>query len=217
MISFLGRLRAFWNETITEVFVKASWPTAKELVDSTLVVIAAVALPLALGIIMFGLGLDLTPADFQALGAYFASRPTIGHAVADPELAQMGRFIYVRGNPYSGVAACATCHGPRAHGSETTQPGRAQSRIVIHHLKLRAALGRTGVDNLIVDTLGLAAPSDGDGLEVLRVDVDAGLKVRRSHLSLQSGLALNRNFQIAMLLGVLHPRSHHHRIGLLGP
>ena len=43
MISFLGRLRAFWNETITEVFVKASWPTAKELVDSTLVVIAAVA------------------------------------------------------------------------------------------------------------------------------------------------------------------------------
>lgn len=41
MFSFLGRLRAFWNETITEVFVKASWPTAKELADSTLVVIAA--------------------------------------------------------------------------------------------------------------------------------------------------------------------------------
>jgi preprotein translocase SecE subunit len=50
MISFLGRLRAFWNETITEVFVKASWPTAKELVDSTLVVIAAVAL---LGAVVF--------------------------------------------------------------------------------------------------------------------------------------------------------------------
>jgi cytochrome c553 len=60
---------------------------------------------------------DLTPADFQALGAYFASRPTVGHAVADPELAQMGRFIYARGNPYSGVAACATCHGSDAHGT----------------------------------------------------------------------------------------------------
>jgi cytochrome c553 len=60
---------------------------------------------------------DLTPADFQALGAYFASRPTIGHSVADPDLAQMGRFIYMRGNPYSGVASCATCHGGDAHGT----------------------------------------------------------------------------------------------------
>lgn len=44
MTSFLGRLRAFWNETISEVFVKASWPSPKELADSTVVVIAAVAL-----------------------------------------------------------------------------------------------------------------------------------------------------------------------------
>jgi len=62
---------------------------------------------------------DLKPEDFQALGAYFATRPTIGHVIADPELAQMGRFIYLRGNPYSGVASCATCHGPSAHGTET--------------------------------------------------------------------------------------------------
>jgi cytochrome c553 len=62
---------------------------------------------------------DLSPADFLALGAFFASRPTIGHAVADPELAQMGRFIYARGNPYSGVASCATCHGKDAHGTDS--------------------------------------------------------------------------------------------------
>ena len=62
---------------------------------------------------------DLSPDDFKALGAFFATRPTVGHAVADAELAQVGRFIYVRGNPYSGVAACATCHGNDAHGTET--------------------------------------------------------------------------------------------------
>lgn len=62
---------------------------------------------------------DLSPEDFQALGQYFASRPTIVHAVADPELAQVGRFVYARGNPYSGVPACATCHGPLGHGTET--------------------------------------------------------------------------------------------------
>ncbi len=62
---------------------------------------------------------DLGPADFKALGAYFASKPTRGHAVDDMDLAQMGRFIYRRGNPYSGVAACASCHGADAHGTET--------------------------------------------------------------------------------------------------
>ena len=62
---------------------------------------------------------DLTEADFKALGRFFDTRKTIVHAVADPELAQMGRFIYLRGNPYSGVAACSTCHGPKAAGTET--------------------------------------------------------------------------------------------------
>lgn len=62
---------------------------------------------------------DLTEADFKALGAYFASRPVSAHPVEDAELAQVGRFIYQRGNPYSGVASCATCHGADARGSET--------------------------------------------------------------------------------------------------
>jgi cytochrome c553 len=62
---------------------------------------------------------DLSPADFKALGEFFASRPTMGHDVADPELAQVGRFIYLRGNPYTGVASCATCHGSDGHGTET--------------------------------------------------------------------------------------------------
>ena len=62
---------------------------------------------------------DLSPADFQLLGAYFESRKPLAHQVDDPELAQMGRLIFQRGNPYSGVAACATCHGAAGAGSET--------------------------------------------------------------------------------------------------
>ena len=102
------------------------------------------------------------------------------------------------------------------HGGEATEPRSTQGHVVIHHLKLRTALGRAGIDNLIVDALGLAAPSDGDGLEVLRVDVDAGLKVRGAHFSLKRGLALNGNFEIAQLLGVLHTRCHDHRVRLFG-
>jgi cytochrome c553 len=62
---------------------------------------------------------DLGEADFKALGAYFASRTTHGHEVADPELAAVGLYIYKRGNPDAGVAACAGCHGVNAHGSES--------------------------------------------------------------------------------------------------
>ena len=62
---------------------------------------------------------DLVEADFKALGRYFESRKTMVHKVDDTELAQMGRFIFMRGNPYSGVAACAGCHGPKGHGTET--------------------------------------------------------------------------------------------------
>ncbi|WP_395688069.1 c-type cytochrome [Caenimonas koreensis] len=61
---------------------------------------------------------DLSADDFKALGAFFATRPTVVHTIDDAELAQMGKFIFLRGNPYSGVASCATCHGPKAHGTE---------------------------------------------------------------------------------------------------
>jgi cytochrome c553 len=60
---------------------------------------------------------DLAPEDFKALGAYFESRRPRAHTVDDPDLAQVGRFVYQRGNPYSGVAACVSCHGPRGAGT----------------------------------------------------------------------------------------------------
>lgn len=60
---------------------------------------------------------DLNAADFAALGRYFESRKPVAHAVDDSELAQVGRFVFMRGNPYSGVAACAGCHGPQGHGT----------------------------------------------------------------------------------------------------
>ncbi|MFN4116809.1 MAG: c-type cytochrome [Inhella sp.] len=61
----------------------------------------------------------LSAADMQALGAWFEQQPTQAHPVADTELADVGRFVYRRGNPFSGVAACATCHGANANGSAT--------------------------------------------------------------------------------------------------
>jgi cytochrome c553 len=93
---------------------------------------------------------DLSPADFQALGAYFASRPTISHAVADPDLSLMGRFIYLRGNPYSGVAACSTCHGSHAQGSESLPRLAGQhAQYTENQLKLFNTRERTN-DNAVM-------------------------------------------------------------------
>jgi len=61
---------------------------------------------------------DLTSADFAALGRYFESRMPIAHQPSDPELAGVGRFIFERGNPYSGIPSCASCHGPQAAGTD---------------------------------------------------------------------------------------------------
>ncbi len=60
---------------------------------------------------------DVSEADFKSLGAYFQGRPTHTHEVEDAELATVGRFVFTRGNPYSGVPACTACHGENGHGT----------------------------------------------------------------------------------------------------
>jgi len=80
---------------------------------------------------------DLSPADFKALGAYFEARKPQAHKVDDPELAQVGRFVFMRGNPYSGVAACAACHGATGGGTETL-PRLAGQHAMYTENQLRA-------------------------------------------------------------------------------
>lgn len=62
---------------------------------------------------------DLAAADFAALGRYFESRTPIAHKPDDAALASVGRFIFDRGNPYSGIPSCASCHGLNGHGTDT--------------------------------------------------------------------------------------------------
>jgi cytochrome c553 len=96
---------------------------------------------------------DLNADDFKALGAYFESRKPQPHAVADPELAQMGRFIFQRGNPYSGVAACAVCHGPQGHGTEALPRLAGQhAQYIENQLKAFNKRERTN-DNAVMHTI----------------------------------------------------------------
>ncbi|GAA6140388.1 c-type cytochrome [Hydrogenophaga sp. 5NK40-0174] len=59
----------------------------------------------------------LTSDDMLALGKYYEAMPVTKHEVKEPELAAMGAYIYKNGNKFSGVPACASCHGPQGEGA----------------------------------------------------------------------------------------------------
>ena len=60
---------------------------------------------------------DLGEDDMRALGIYFGSKPPLAYPVRDEDLAGVGRYVYQKGNSFSGVAACASCHGPKGEGT----------------------------------------------------------------------------------------------------
>ena len=60
---------------------------------------------------------DLSADDFTALAAFFSTKPARVNRVADEDLLPVGRYIYAKGNSWSGVPACAGCHGATGHGT----------------------------------------------------------------------------------------------------
>lgn len=96
---------------------------------------------------------DLSADDMRLLGMYFESKPAHKHPVADGELAQVGRFVYNRGNPFSGVAACADCHGAAGHGTDKLpRLGGQHAAYVENQLKAFSKRERTN-DNAVMHTI----------------------------------------------------------------
>lgn len=60
---------------------------------------------------------DLTPAEMKALGAFFEAKKASARPVRDAELVAVGKYVFNRGNQYSGLPACATCHGAKGLGT----------------------------------------------------------------------------------------------------
>lgn len=68
---------------------------------------------------MADMAAKLTPDEMVALGKYFEKQSASVEPAKDQPLAAVGRYIYHSGNKYSGLAACASCHGPEAKGTAT--------------------------------------------------------------------------------------------------
>ena len=61
----------------------------------------------------------LKPDEMVALGKYFEKKDAPASPAKDPSLAMVGKYIYASGNKFSGVPACAGCHGPDALGTSS--------------------------------------------------------------------------------------------------
>lgn len=60
---------------------------------------------------------ELTPLEMKALGLFFQAKQATPHAAEDKDLAGVGRYVFQKGNPFSGVAACSGCHGLKGYGT----------------------------------------------------------------------------------------------------
>lgn len=96
---------------------------------------------------------DLSDDDFASLGAYFAAKPASANEVKDPELAAVGRYLYRHGNRYSGVAACASCHGPNGEGTDALPRLAGQHPLYLEkQIKLFSQRERTN-DNEVMHVI----------------------------------------------------------------
>ena len=60
---------------------------------------------------------DLSESDIIALADYFSQQPALTHKVRNSDLNAVGKYIFHKGNKYSGVPACASCHGKDGAGT----------------------------------------------------------------------------------------------------
>lgn len=61
---------------------------------------------------------DLNDQEFQGLANWFSSRKAAFRRPGDPDLVAVGQYIFNKGNSFSGVPACTSCHGANGHGTQ---------------------------------------------------------------------------------------------------
>lgn len=85
---------------------------------------------------------DLSGDDIVQLARHFSRLSLKPTPSANEGLSAMGKEIYMRGNPASGVAACYVCHGPNARGGQML-PRLAGQHADYLELQLRRFIERS--------------------------------------------------------------------------
>ena len=95
----------------------------------------------------------LTDEQIEALAEYFSSKPALSHRVRDKMFAAVGEYLFKKGNKYSGIPACKSCHGEHGEGNEQLPRLAGQhKRYVSDQLQAFGERARTN-DNAIMHTV----------------------------------------------------------------
>ena len=95
----------------------------------------------------------LQDEEIQELARYFSAKPALGHRVRDKALAAVGYYIFTKGNRFSGIPACASCHGEAGLGTHQLPRLAGQhKRYVADQLQAFNQRARTN-DNAIMHTI----------------------------------------------------------------
>ena len=96
---------------------------------------------------------ELTPAEMKSLGAFFQSKVVGPRPARDPELLAVGKYIFSRGNQFTGLPACSTCHGVKGLGTpQLPRLAGQHPRYIEDQLKQFNKRERTN-DNAVMHTI----------------------------------------------------------------
>jgi len=96
---------------------------------------------------------ELTPPEMQALGSFFEKKTAKPRAARDTELLAVGKFVFNRGNQFSGLPACSSCHGAKGYGTPMLPRLAGQHpRYIEDQLKQFNKRERTN-DNAVMHTI----------------------------------------------------------------
>lgn len=96
---------------------------------------------------------ELTSQEMKALGVFFEGKTAKPRQAKDAELLAVGKFVFNRGNQFSGLPSCASCHGAKGYGTPLLPRLAGQHpRYIEDQLKQFNKRERTN-DNAVMHTI----------------------------------------------------------------
>ncbi len=91
----------------------------------------------------------LSECSIRAVSRYYQSQKPVVSPAKDPMLANAGAFVYERGNPYTGLPACVSCHGTGGRGNAELPRLAGQHPLYIER-QLKKFVDRSRTDDRAV-------------------------------------------------------------------
>lgn len=96
---------------------------------------------------------ELTAAEMKSLGAFFQNKKVGARPVRDAELLGVGKYVFNRGNQFTGLPSCASCHGEKGLGTpQLPRLAGQHPRYIEDQLKQFNRRERTN-DNAVMHTV----------------------------------------------------------------